>query len=447
LKKLFGTDGVRGVVGKELTGELARKLGRAAASVLAKEKQGKAKFIIGADTRASREMLTEELSAGLREAGADVIVLGVLPTPAVAFLTRKMEADSGVVISASHNPAHYNGIKFFNNQGFKLSDEIEAEIERIVNENTSIPPSNDKGEITHHETASKEYEEFAKSTIDADLSGLKIAIDCAHGASYAIAHSVFSSLGSDSIIINDKPNGENINANCGSTHIESLAEKVVQENADFGLAFDGDADRVLAIDENGKLIDGDKIMMICAHHMSQNELVATVMSNLGLFKAAEKHGIKVKQTAVGDRYVVEEMVKSGIDIGGEQSGHIIFLNHNSTGDGLVTGLQLASIIKKTGKKLSELASIMSTYPQVLVNAKVPNDKKYTYNQHAGVSGKIAELEKKFAGEGRVLIRPSGTEALVRVMIEGKDESEIKTAAEELAHYIEETLCESLTSAS
>lgn len=439
MKKLFGTDGVRGIVGEELTGELARKLGRAAAIALTQNSQNKAKFIIGTDTRSSRELLTNELAAGLCEAGADVVILGIVPTPAVAFLTRKMQADSGIVISASHNPAHYNGIKFFNNQGFKLSDELESEIEKLVHENAPIPANTAKGEITHHSTAAAEYEHFAKSTVDSNLKGMKIVLDCGNGAAYALAENVFNALGSETITINAQPNGTNINENCGSTHIDGLAAKVIAENATLGLAFDGDADRVLAVDEQGNLIDGDKIMMICAKHLGETQLVATVMSNLGLFKAAETHGITVKQTSVGDRYVVEEMVKSNINLGGEQSGHIIFLRHNSTGDGLVTGLQLAAIVQATGKTLSELAAIMPTYPQVLINAKVPNDQKHAYTTNPEICEKITQLEAKFAGDGRVLIRPSGTEALVRVMLEGKNLDEITTAAQELATFIEQTL--------
>ncbi len=445
--RLFGTDGVRGIANTELTVELAFKLGQAGAYVLTEEAR-KPKVIIGKDTRISGDMLESALAAGLCSVGAEVILVGVIPTPAVAYLTRLYQADAGIVISASHNPMEYNGIKFFNNKGFKLSDEIEEKIESLILDNSDeikLSVGEDIGRIVYKNEAVNDYCEFAKSTVSTKLDGLKIAIDCANGASSVTAKKVLEDLGADVFVINDRPNGININKNCGSTHIEQLCEFVKTVEADIGLAFDGDADRVLATDENGNLVDGDKIMAICALDMREqgklndNVIVATVMSNLGLFIMAEEKGLDVKKTKVGDRYVLEEMYKNNYSIGGEQSGHIIILEHNTTGDGLVTALQLLAVVKNSGKKVSELASVMEVLPQVLINAKVKTENKNAYTENAEIMSEIEKIEAEFSGNGRVLIRPSGTEPLVRVMIEGKDIEVITQRAESLAKLIEEKL--------
>jgi len=446
--RLFGTDGVRGVANKELTAELAFKVGQAGAFVLTEETHHKPKILIGKDTRISGDMLEAALTAGICSVGAEAVSIGVVPTPAVAYLTRLYNADAGVVISASHNPVEYNGIKYFNSQGYKLSDAIEERIEAIIldgAEQITLPEGAEIGRRTEKNDALNDYIQFAKSTMEGDLSGLKIAVDCANGAAYRTAPTTLRELNAEVLVLNNEPNGININENCGSTHIEQLQKFVIETGADIGLAFDGDADRVLAVDEKGNVIDGDQIMAICSldlmsrNKLKGNTLVTTVMSNLGLFVMAKEKGLNVVQTKVGDRYVLEEMLKSGYIIGGEQSGHIIFLEHNTTGDGLITALQLLSVIRRTGKKPSELASVMQIFPQVLINAKVSNDKKNKYMEDEVISKAIAEIEKAFQNNGRVLIRPSGTEPLVRVMIEGKDQELIQKKAEELARLIEERL--------
>lgn len=446
--RLFGTDGVRGVANSELTCDLAMKIGKAAAYVLTKETKHKPKILIGKDTRISGDMLESALTAGLCSVGAGVISLGVIPTPAVAFLTRKYEADAGIVISASHNSAEFNGIKIFNSNGYKLSDEIEDRIEAIVRGNgdeIDLPTGDAVGIVTKSETALKDYMEFAKSTVDCDLSGMKIAIDCANGASFKSSVDVIVDLGAEAFVVHNHPNGTNINLNCGSTHTKAFQEYVKNIDVDLGLSFDGDADRLLVVDEKGNLIDGDKIMFICANYLRErgllekDTLVTTVMTNLGLVLAAKEQGIHLVQTKVGDRYVLEEMLKSGYVLGGEQSGHIIFLDYNTTGDGLCTALQLLSIVKKTGKKLSELAEVFQTLPQITVNAKVQNSKKEEYQSDPVIMSEIADLEKEFEGKGRVLIRPSGTEPCVRVMLEGDDLALITQKANYLAKLIEARL--------
>lgn len=446
--KLFGTDGIRGIANKELTAELAFKTGQSGAYVLTKTAARRPRILIGKDTRKSGDMLEAALTAGLCSMGAKVIPLGVIPTPAVAYLTRLYNADAGVVISASHNPCEYNGIKFFNGEGYKLSDEIENEIEEYIEGKKVIdelPTHGKVGYVSANHNAVEDYVSFAISTIDTNLEGLKIAIDCANGASYQTAFKALNKLGANVEAIHNTPDGVNINDKCGSTHMKSLQDYVVSIGADIGIAFDGDADRMLAVDEKGNLIDGDQIMAACAYHMMQegklkkNTLVSTVMSNLGLFISGEKLGINIPRTKVGDRYVLEEMLDKGYCLGGEQSGHIIFLDYNTTGDGLVSALQFLSILKKTGKKASELASIVTVLPQALVNAKVKLENKATYMNISEIAEEIEKLEKEFAGEGRVLIRPSGTEPLVRVMIEGKDQDYITKKATELAALIEK-LC-------
>lgn len=445
MDRMFGTDGVRGVANSELTAQLAYNLGRAGAYVLT-EGAHKPKILVGMDTRISGDMLEAALVAGILSVGAEAVCLGVVPTPAVAYLTRKYGADAGVVISASHNPAKYNGIKFFNGQGYKLSDELEDKIQSIIENNFEGVPSpigGDLGRKVVEDTALEDYVDFVKSTIDIDLKGMKIALDCANGASYKAAVETFRSLGAEIVVINNDPDGININKNCGSTHPEELMEYVVKNGCHLGLAFDGDADRCLAVDEKGMLINGDFMLAICSKYLKEqgklnkDVVVVTVMSNLGLDIALNKENIKTVKTKVGDRYVLEEMVNEGYVLGGEQSGHVIFLEHNTTGDGILTGLQLAAIVKKSGKKLSELASMMKELPQVLVNAKVPNDKKDIHETETEIVSEIKKIEEKLHGVGRVLIRPSGTEPLVRVMLEGENQAEIDEMAHNLAKLIKE----------
>ncbi len=444
MSRLFGTDGVRGIANDELTADLAYKLGRAGAFVLT-EGAHKPKILVGMDTRISGDMLEAALVSGILSVGAEAICVGVIPTPAIAYLTRKYNADAGVVISASHNPVEYNGIKFFNGQGYKLRDELEDKIQSIIENNLDGVPSPTGAELGRkivEEAAVEDYVEFAKSTIDSDLKGFKVALDCANGAAYEVAVDTFRQLGAEVVVINNDPDGININKNCGSTHPEELMDYVIRKECDLGLAFDGDADRCLAVDDKGNLIDGDFIIAICAKYLKEkgklkdNMAVVTVMSNLGLDLAFKNEGISTIKTKVGDRYVLEEMIKDGYVLGGEQSGHIIFLDYNTTGDGLVTGLQLASIVKKSGKTLSELASMMTKLPQVLANAKVPNNMKDIHEKDSEIVEEIKKIEEKLDGCGRVLIRPSGTEPLVRVMLEGKNQEELDQMAHSLAELIE-----------
>ncbi len=448
MARMFGTDGVRGVAGSELTIELATKLGQAGAYVLTKEQEHQATIIVGCDTRISGGMLASALMAGICSVGANAIFVGVMPTPAIAYLTRKHKVDAGVVISASHNPMEFNGIKFFNGDGYKLSDALEDEIEELIKNNMKdvvLPIGSGVGKIDYRFDLVDQYVNFMKNCVPVDLSGLKIVIDCAEGASYYTSVKALKDLGADLVAIHTEPDGTNINANCGSTHMDELKARVVYEKANIGLAFDGDADRMLAVDENGELVDGDQVMAICGLHMKKNgqlkkdTIVVTVMSNLGLDIMAKKEGLKLEKTKVGDRYVLENMMENGYNIGGEQSGHIIFLDDNTTGDGLLSALHLLRVMVETKKPLSELASVMEVLPQALVNAKVPNHKKESYMEYPEIADAIAALEKKFNGEGRVLIRPSGTEPLVRVMIEGKDQKVIDEEAKKLAELITNTM--------
>lgn len=447
--RLFGTDGVRGIANKELTCELAFKLGQAGAKVLTKHtNNAHPKILVGKDTRISGDMLEASLVAGFCSVGAVSVCVGQIPTPAVAYLVRKYKADAGVVISASHNSVEYNGIKFFSNEGYKLSDDLENEIEEYIlggKDLGELPDGCDIGRKRVHETGMRDYTDFAKSCIDVRLDGLKIALDCANGAAFECAKLAFKELGAETLLINNVPDGTNINKNCGSTHIEGLQKFVADNKCDMGFAFDGDADRCLAVDENGNLVDGDKIMVICAKglkdegKLKNNTVVATVMSNLGFFKALDKIGINYEQTTVGDRYVLQNMLENGHIIGGEQSGHVILLENNTTGDGLVTALTVASTAAKLKKKLSELAGVVTVLPQVLVNVTVKNEHKNTYSSDSVIKSEIEKLEKKFDGNGRVLIRPSGTEPLIRVMLEGENYDEIKKEAEALADVIRERL--------
>ena len=446
--RLFGTDGVRGIANKELTPELAFKLGKAGAYVLSKENT-RPVVLIGKDTRVSGDMLEDAISAGILAMGGNVIKVGVLPTPAIAYLVKYYNADAGVVISASHNPYEYNGIKFFNGEGFKLDDDLEEQIEDIIISSVDVN-SHITGDklgrcLDADESALEKYVEFLAGTIDCDISDMKIAIDCANGAAYKAAEMVYKKLGAEVYLRANEPDGININANCGSTHPEKLQELVKEVGADIGLAYDGDADRLIAVDEKGNVVDGDRTISICAKFLKDegrlvNDLVTvTVMSNLGFHKRAEELGIKVDVTAVGDRYVLESMLKTGCVIGGEQSGHIIMLEHSTTGDGIIAALQLLMAYRRYGKKMSELAEEMPLYPQVLINARVKNENKHIYMEFPEISTAIAEAEEAMAGEGRVLIRTSGTEPLVRVMLEGSDTENISALARDLADLIEKTL--------
>ncbi len=450
--RLFGTDGVRGVANKdgELTPELAFKIGKAGAYVLTETCGDKPRILVGKDTRISGGILESALVAGICSVGAEAVLAGVIPTPAIAHLVRSEGFDAGVMISASHNPFEHNGIKYFSGSGYKLSDEIENRIESIILDNSEkieSPIGKNIGHITIDDSLVDKYIKFAETTCDTVFDGIKIAIDCANGASSVTAKKALEELGAEVCVINDSPNGININENCGSTHLENLAAFVTECGAYVGLAFDGDADRVLAVDENGHIVDGDKIMTVIGLDMKKNgklpdnTIVATVMSNLGFFVMGEENGINIKRTKVGDRYVLEEMLKNNHLIGGEQSGHVILLEHNTTGDGLVTGIQLVSVLKHSGKRLSELASAMQVYPQVLINASVKNELKNeeNYMKFPEIKQAIEALESEFKDTGRVLIRPSGTEPLVRVMIEGKDENLIEIRARELANLFEATL--------
>ncbi|MBE5881094.1 MAG: phosphoglucosamine mutase [Lachnospiraceae bacterium] len=446
--RMFGTDGVRGVANAELTPMLAMQLGQAGAYVLTKEKEHKPTIMVGCDTRISGDMLANALMAGACSVGANAVYVGVLPTPAVAYLTRKYKVDAGVVISASHNPVEFNGIKFFDGNGYKLPDEMEDEIEAVIKsgmDGVKFPTGSQVGKIKYRTDAREEYINHAIQSIPMDLSGMKIVVDCAEGAAFYTSVEAIKELGASVIAIHNNPDGSNINANCGSTHMEELKGRVLVEKAQVGLAFDGDADRLLAVDENGQTVDGDQIMAIIGNHMKSkgtlkdDTIVATVMSNLGFFLMGEKNGLKIEQTKVGDRYVLERMREIGSNLGGEQSGHIIFLDENTTGDGLLSALHLLQVMVETGKPLSELASIMEVLPQALVNAKVANHKKDRYMEYPEIANAIEELTAKFAGEGRVLIRPSGTEPLVRVMIEGKDQAQIEAEAKKLAHLIQDVM--------
>lgn len=445
MTKLFGTDGVRGCANKDLTPELAFKLGRAA-GVLLKQDNNKAAIVVGRDTRLSGPMLEGALTAGITSAGVDVYLAGVIPTPAIAFLVRDLKCVAGAVISASHNPAPDNGIKFFNNKGYKLDDALEERIENIIEGGLAgfpRPIGNELGRIINLKDADDRYVSYLKSALPIDIKGLKIVLDCANGASFRVAPRLFNELGAQVISINDLPDGLNINDNCGSTYPKSLQEAVVKYKADLGLAFDGDADRVIAVDEKGQIVDGDKILVICGLFMqdnnilNDNKIVVTVMSNLGLKQAFEKAGISVLETKVGDRYVLEEMLKNGAILGGEQSGHIIFLEFNTTGDGVLSGINLVKIVKEKKKTLSKLAEQMITLPQILVNVKVKSKDGWEDNDR--IKGALAEKNMQLKDKGRLLVRASGTEPLIRVMAEGPDKDELERITHDLADIISKEL--------
>lgn len=443
--KYFGTDGVRGVANSELTPELAFKLGRFGGYVLTKE-HDRPKVLIGRDTRISGHMLEGALVAGLLSIGAEVMRLGVISTPGVAYLTKALGAQAGVMISASHNPVADNGIKFFGPDGYKLSDDQENEIEQLMDmdaDELPRPVGADLGQVNDYFEGGQKYLQYLKQSVDEEFTGLHIALDCAHGATSSLATHLFADLDADTSTMGASPNGLNINDGVGSTHPEALAEFVKEKGADLGLAFDGDGDRLIAIDEKGNIVDGDQIMYICGKFMKehgqlkQGTVVSTVMSNLGFYKGLEENGVQSVQTAVGDRYVVEEMKKNGYNLGGEQSGHIIFLDYNTTGDGLLTGLQLANIMKATNKPLSELAGEMKKYPQVLVNIRVTDKHHVTDNEK--VKEVIEQVEAEMNGNGRILVRPSGTEPLVRVMAEAATAELCQEYVNRIAAVVEEEM--------
>lgn len=441
--KLFGTDGIRGVANLELTPQLAYKVGRAAGYVLSKDKKGK--VIVGQDTRLSGELLKAALVSGLMSIGLDVEVTGVIPTPGIAYLTRTGEYLAGVVISASHNPFEHNGIKFFSADGYKLPDRVEDQIEELIFDDTKIYKNAthaDVGSMKYSEELLHKYEEYLIEISNVDLTGMKIAIDIGNGALYKIAQNVLERLGAEVVVVNDKPNGMNINDNCGSTNPGIIQNLVLETKADMGMSFDGDADRIIAVDEKGNIIDGDHILAICATYLKENgrlnnnTAVGTIMSNIGLKKYLNSIGVDLVQTKVGDRYILEEMISKDYVIGAEQSGHVVFLEYNTTGDGLATGLHLLEVAKKSRKPLSELNNLMTSYPQVLINAKVRNDLKNNYMSFPEVKEEIEKIENEFGETGRVVIRPSGTEPLIRVMIEGEDEKLMEEKARELSDFIE-----------
>lgn len=447
--RIFGTDGARGVANTEISCTLAMDIGRAAAMVVSKN-TGKQRplFLVGSDTRISRSLLESAVSAGLCSVGADVVLLGVVPTPAVAYLVRQMKADAAVMLSASHNPYEYNGIKIFGSQGYKLTDEEEFAIEEIVLDHVlpyDLKWNDQVGTIREDVQAVDAYIDHIVSTVDVDLSGIKIAVDCANGSATRTARRIFTRLKADFTIFNDHPNGININDNCGSTHIDQLGRIVREQGFDMGVAFDGDADRCLAVDENGNLVDGDQIIAFFAQHKKQDGTLAkdtavvTIMSNLGFFRFAEENGIHVEKTKVGDRYVLQNMRENGYCIGGEQSGHIIFLDHMTTGDGQLTAVQLIAALRKEGIALSKAASVMKVYPQVSVNVRADKNMKRQVEVDEGVRRAKEEYEKQLGSEGRILVRPSGTEPVIRVMVEGSDEAFIRQVADGLAQTIVERL--------
>ncbi len=446
--RLFGTDGVRGIAGTELSCELAMKIGRAAAYVLTKHSSKKPVILIGRDTRISGEMLEASLVAGICSVGADCCLIGVVPTPAVALLVGKYNCKAGIMISASHNSMKFNGIKIFDDKGFKLSDDLELEIEKYVLDfEDKIPHKSCEqiGRCFYCKKAVDDYVKYICETIDGDLSGLKIAVDCANGSASATAKNLFEALSADAKFINDKPDGCNINKDCGSTHIEQFADYVKKGDFDVGVAFDGDADRCLAVDENGVLIDGDQLIAIFAKHMKDGGLldndtvVVTIMSNLGFFHFAKNNNINCEVTSVGDRYVLENMLKNGHKIGGEQSGHIIFKDYANTGDGQLTAVQLIKCIKDSKKTFSQLASLMEKFPQILVNIKADAIQKETYSKSEKIKNYIKNQENILGNDGRILVRCSGTEPIIRVMLEGKDMDLIKKISNDIVNKITKVL--------
>ena len=453
MRKYFGTDGIRRIANTELTPELVYKVAKAGAYVLSKHTDHKPTILIGRDTRISGTLIESAMVAGFLSYGANVKLLGVMPTPAVAYLTRKLNADASVVISASHNTYEFNGVKYFSNKGTKISDSLEEEIEDVMESGKldELTAIGDKIGISEYRLdLNEEYVNFFKELFEDNIKkylndDFIVGIDTANGATYKVAEKVFSTLGIKYKIINNNPDGININENCGSTHLETIKKFVVDNKLSLGIAYDGDGDRCLAIDENGNEIDGDKILAIISQNLrkkgklNKDTIVATVMSNLGLNKYAKENELQLLQTQVGDRYVLEKMLQEGYNLGGEQSGHVILLDYNPTGDGILTSLMIIQTILEENKKASELANLVKLYPQVLINAKVNSNKKYDYEKDADIKTAIEKLEKEFDGNGRVLIRPSGTEPLVRVMIEGEDQEYITKKATDIAELIEAKL--------
>lgn len=447
MSKLFGTDGVRGIVNKDLTCNLALKIGASVARTLKNEIGKKTlNFLIGSDTRISKDMFTSSVASGVMSEGCNIINVGVLPTPAISYLTKKYGMDGAFVISASHNPSEYNGIKVLDNNGFKLSEDLESKCEEIILNDFHVNNNiNECGTFQNNERALDDYIEYLSSTIDSDISKIKILIDTANGAASMTAEKLFKKLNANFDIINNNPDGLNINRNAGSTHIDGLREKVINDKYDIGIAYDGDADRTILIDELGNEIDGDYILAIAgtelkkAGKLTNNTLVGTIMSNLGFIKFCEKNDINFVATSVGDKYVLEEMLKSNYILGGEQSGHIIFKELANTGDGELTSLQILNIMSKSKKKLSELAAVMKKYPQVLINANVSKEGKEKYRQREDIHELINKYEQKMHGDGRIVVRPSGTENYIRVMLEGKNIEEITQICQNLVDYIEKEL--------
>lgn len=447
--RIFGTDGARGVANTEISCTLAMDIGRAAAMVVARDHhKRKPVFLVGHDTRISHDMLESAIAAGLCSVGADVVTLGTVPTPAVAYLVANSDADAAIMLSASHNPYEFNGIKIFGAEGFKLTDEEEMEIEEIVLDHIlpyDLKWNDELGVIRSGETLVEQYIDHIVSTVEGDLSGIRVAADCANGSASATAAKIFAKLGADVTILNDEPNGVNINDNCGSTHIDVLGKYVRENGFDLGVAFDGDADRCLAVDESGELVDGDKLIAIFSSQMKRegklanDTAVVTVMSNMGFFKFAEQAGIHVEKTSVGDRYVLQNMLEHGHCIGGEQSGHIIFREFMTTGDGQLTAVQLLRAIKKSGKKLSELAQLMQVYPQVILNVRADKEMKRMVKVDEGVLKRQQQLEEGMNGNGRILVRPSGTEPVIRIMVEGLDREAIMNVAKSMEQIIIERL--------
>lgn len=449
--RLFGTDGARGVAVTELTCETAMNIGRAAAIVLTKHKPAseKARILIGKDTRISSDILEAALISGIMSVGADVELLGVVPTPAVAYLVRYLDADAGIMISASHNTVEYNGIKLFAGTGFKLPDEVENEIEALIldtPEKMKLKNGTTVGRMKINENAANLYVEHLLSTTNANIKPIKVLVDCANGSSSRTARKLFTGLNVDFDIVNAEPDGCNINENCGSTHVEQLCDKVVKGGYDLAVSFDGDADRCLAVDNNGKIVDGDKLIAIISNKMKNNTslrnntAVVTVMSNLGFHTYMKNNGINTVCTAVGDRYVLEEMLKNGYNIGGEQSGHIIFLDYATTGDGQLTAVQLIELLAETKTKLSDLISGIPDYPQILENIRITDDKKGLWNKNEKILSVIGEAETVMGNDGRILVRESGTEPLVRVMIEGKSAEEVRSWTDRISDCIRSELC-------
>lgn len=446
--RLFGTDGARGVANSELTCELAMNIGKAAAMVLTEGRNTCPKILIGKDTRISSDMIEGALIAGLSSVGADIITLGVIPTPAVAFLVGKYKADAGIMISASHNPCEFNGIKILSGDGYKLPDALEEQIEAIVLDHVEkypCPTGEKIGRLTRAENAIKDYVEHVKTTVPFALDGMNIALDCANGAASTTAKELFEALGANVHIIHDKPDGTNINKDCGSTHMEDLQKYVIENELDAGLAFDGDADRCLAVDDKGNIVDGDYIMAICAldiksrGKLAKDTVVGTIMTNMGFIKLCEENGINFIATKVGDRYVLEEMLLEEYNFGGEQSGHLIFKDFATTGDGQLTGAHLLSILKRRQAKLSSLATLMQRYPQITVNVKVSAEGKLKFYTDPEIKKATKQAKKTLADTGRIVVRVSGTEPLIRVMVEGEDTKLIEKTAKQVAQVIEKRL--------